>query len=96
MDAPIRPSGSGFNINQFNGNRIKTSIENSNRTNYVSLTLWCQNNFISKRLGKTLLAKKLLIGQRLKGKWWVCANPECIEELLDYLGLDQLFFDATN
>ena len=96
MDAPIKPSGSGFNTNQFNGNRIKSTITNRQKTFYVSLTKWCDENFITKRVGRTLLAKKLLIGQRLMGQWWVCANPDCIDELLEYLGLEQLFFDAPN
>ncbi len=62
----------------------------------MSLTAWCNNNFISKDIGRTLIEKKLLIAQRLYGQWWVCANLECIEELLDYLALDELYFDAAN
>jgi hypothetical protein len=43
-----------------------------------------------------LIAKKLLIAQRLYGQWWVRSNPACLEELLNYLGIEQLFFDASD
>ncbi|MEO0934207.1 MAG: hypothetical protein AAFY21_10780 [Cyanobacteria bacterium J06641_2] len=96
MDAPIRPSGSAFNNNKFNGNRIKGTITGRTVTNYITLTKWCKGNFISKKIGRTLLAKNLLIGIRHKGQWNVCANPDCLEELLDYIGLEELFIDAQN
>ena len=100
MDAPLLPSGSAFNYNKFNGNRIRSYLLDEEKkpktTNYVSLTDWCNNNFITKRIGRTLLTKRLLIGQRLYGQWWVCANLNCLEELLEYLGLEELFFDADN
>lgn len=100
MDAPILPSGSGFNFNHFNGNRIRSCLKDENNkpktTNYVSLTKWCNQNFISKKQGRNLLEKKLLIGQRLYGQWWVCANLDCLEQLLEYLNVDSLNYDANN
>ena len=89
-------SGSAFNQNKFKGYRIKSSLSGRNKTNYVSLTEWCEKNFISKDVGRKLLKKKLLIGQRFKGQWWVCANIECMENLLIYFDLPELFFDANN
>ena len=89
-------SGSAFNENKFKGNHVKSSLSGKNKTNYVSFTEWCQKNFISKAVGRELLKRKLLIGQRLKGEWWVCANKDSLEDLLDYIGLTQLFFDANN
>lgn len=103
MDAPLFPSGSAFNGNAFNANRISSnlyeyrsgSIKNQEKTYFVSLTRWCNENFITKKVGRNLLAKNLLIGQRLYGQWWVCANRECLQQLLDYLNLDELFFDPN-
>lgn len=104
MDAPLLPSGSAFNGNTLQSNYIKSNLYKYNNqvlvneeiTNYVSLTQWCNGNFISKDIGRTLIAKKLLIAQKLYGQWWVCANQECLQELLDYLGVEQLLFDANN
>ena len=89
-------SGSAFQDNEINNTRPISHLSDRERTNFVSLTQWCENNFISKRVGRNLIKKKLLIGQRLYGQWWVCANLNCYQELLDSLGLEQLFFDAEN
>ena len=91
-------SGSAFNGNKLNSSHPITKLKIIDRdiTQYVSLTRWCKENFISKDIGRTLIKKKLLIAQRLYGKWWVCANLKCLPELLDYLGLAKLYFDAPN
>lgn len=89
-------SGSAFNGNRIQGNRAISNLQDRNQTNLVSLTVWCSRNFITKRLGDTLISKKLLIGQRLYGEWWVCANLECLDQLLEYLGVEELVFDADN
>lgn len=96
MTKSILVSGSGFTRNKFNGNRIQTQLRNREKTSFVPFSQWCENNFISKRIGRQLLAKHLLIGQRLGGRWWVCANKDCLEELTDYLQVEELFFDANN
>lgn len=104
MDAPLSPSGSAFNGNTLQSKYPlsslykyeNNSVVNREKTLYVSLTDWCNGNFISKDMGRKLIAKRLLIGQKLYGQWWVCANLECLEELLDYLGVEQLLFDAAN
>ena len=89
------PSGA-FNGSKIMGTRPLRDIPGRSKTYYVTLTEWCQNNFISKDQGRTLIEKKLLIGMRFKGQWHVCANPHCLDELLEYMGIDQLFFDANN
>ena len=104
MNVPLNVSGSAFNGNTLQAHQIKSNlyeyqnqqIINQEKTNYVSLTEWCNRNFISKRIGRNLLAKHLLIGQKLFGQWWVCANQDCLLSLLDYLGVEQLIFDANN
>lgn len=90
------PSGSAFNGNKLNSYRPTTRLKDREKTNYVSLTDWCKNNFVTKRVARNLIKKKLLIAQGLHGQWWVSANLECLDELLDYLGLDALYFDADN
>ena len=99
-------SGSAFNGSGINRYRLKSSIEDLDpvlnvikirkQTNYVSFTQFCEQNFISKNIGRKLIQKKLLICQRLYGKLWVCSDPNCRQELLDYLNLQELFFDANN
>ena len=90
------PSGSGFNGNNLNSTHPLTGLKGRERTNYVSLSEWCSKNHISKNTGRTLIRKKYLIGQRLYHQWWVCANLDCLEELLEYLRIEQLSFDAEN
>lgn len=89
-------SGSAFNGNTIQGSRPFSAIPGRERTNYVSFTDWCSGNFITKRIGYQLIKRRLLIGQKLYGQWWVCANPDCLEQLLEYLGVEELLFDANN
>jgi hypothetical protein len=96
MSYSIRYSGAAFVGNEIINFRPLSSIPNRQVTNYVSLTQFCANNFITKRTGRTLIQKRLLIGQRFKGQWWVCSNPFCYQELLNYLGVEALLFDAVN
>ena len=89
-------SGSAFNGNSLQATRPITSFSQRNKTNYVSLSDWCLGNNITKRVGYILIRRKLLIAQKLWGQWWVTSNPDCIEELLEYLDIEQLFFDVDN
>lgn len=99
---PIEPiievSGSAFMGNTIQATRPINQILDRNRTNYVSLTDFCRENYITKRLGYILIKRKLLIGQRIYGQWWVCSHPDpdCKQALLDYLGIEALLFDAEN
>ncbi len=97
---PIEPtkyvSGSAFNGNTVQANRPINAIAGRDRTNYISLTAWCAGNFLTKYVGYELIKRQLLIGQRLYGQWWVCANPDCLDQLLEYIGLEQLNIDADN
>ena len=85
--------GSAFQNNYLNATRPIANLPDRSRVNVVSLTEWCERNFISKRVGRTLIVKKYLIAFRRHHTWWVCANPDCMGELLDYLGVEQLAFD---
>ena len=98
MDIPsiVCLSGSAFVGNSLQATRPMTSLKQQNLTNYVSLTEWCKKNFVSKYVGRKLIAKKFLVAQKLWGQWWVCVNRECEIELLEYLGLESLYFDAEN
>lgn len=96
-------SGAAFVDNEINNTYPLTVAvdfygEKKPKTNFVTLTEWCAKNFISKKVGRTLIKKKLLIAQRLGGQWNVCANCEenCHRLLLEYLGVEQLMFDADN
>jgi len=96
IEPQIELSGSAFNGNTIQATRPISSIKGRSKTNFVALTHWCRGNFISRQTGYSLIKRKLLIGQKLWGKWWVCANPDCFDELLEYLGVEQLAFDADN
>lgn len=88
--------GSGFRDNHLNATRPITDIKDSHKLKVVSLTEWCEKNFISKNIGRTLIKHKLLIAFRRHHIWWVASNPDCFDELLDYLGVEELAFDADN
>lgn len=96
MSRSIYNSGSAFQDNDINNTRPISRINSRDRTNYVALTRWCSENNVSIKVGRTLIKRKLLIGTRLLGRWWVCSNFECYQELLDYLGIEELLFDADN
>lgn len=86
--------GSAYQNNYLNSTRPIANRKNHSITSVVSLSEWCDKNFITKRVGRTLIVKKYLIAFRRHGKWWVCANPDCIEQLLEYLGVERLAFDV--
>lgn len=98
MSNSIYTSGSAFNGKKISGHHpiAHLTLTQWEYTSYVSLTAWCNNNFISKKTGYNLIKKKLLIAQKMYGQWWVCANLQCLDELLDYLQLDELYFDGKN
>lgn len=87
--------GSAFGGNYLNSTRPVAYLQHKSQTNVVSLSEWCKRNFISKNVGRKLIVKKYLIAFRRHGKWWVCSNPACIEQLLEYLGVEQLTFDPV-
>jgi len=87
-------SGNAFNGDRLMATRIIPHLSDTEKTNVVSLTQWCEENFITKNQGRTLLKRKLLVGFRRHHVWWVAANPDCIDELLEYLGVEELAFDA--
>ncbi len=92
----IKYGGSAFNGNALNANQPIGRVKDNDHIKVVRLSEWCSKNFISQDIGYTLLKLKLLIGFRRHHIWWVAANPYCIDELLEYLNLEQLFFDADN
>ncbi len=94
IEPTIINGGSAFCGNRLNATRPIGRINNSTRVKVVSLSEWCQKNFISKRIGRALIKRKLLIAFRFKGQWWVTANPDCIEQLIEYLGVEKLAFDV--
>ena len=96
IEPTIKNGGSAFVDNSINNTRPLSSLPGKEKTNVVKLSDWCKNNFISTDTGYTLLKKKLLVGFRRHRVWWVCANQTCLNELLDYLGIEQLAFDPEN
>jgi hypothetical protein len=103
MTRSLLPSGSAFIDNDINNTRPLSvgknqTGENLEKTNFVTFTAWCEGNFISKKVGVNLIKRKLLIAIRYGGKWYVAANceKECYQQLLDYLGVEKLLYDADN
>lgn len=100
MDKPkiepyLKKGGSAFQNNLLNATHPRSSIEDRDSVFVVSLSEWCEKNFITKRTGRKLIKLKLLVAFRRHHIWWVAANPDCINALLEYLNLEELFFDAT-
>ncbi|MEY2832275.1 MAG: hypothetical protein RLZZ574_1533 [Cyanobacteriota bacterium] len=97
-DIPIEPiiisGGSAFNGNTIQGTRPKTRIEKQDYVKVVSLALWCKRNFISRDTGYKLIKLKYLITFRRHGHYWVCADPLCKPQLLEFLGIEKLLFDV--
>lgn len=86
--------GSAFNGSLIQGTHPLTRIDRRDYVNVVSLALWCKRNFITRDIGYQLIKRKYLIAFRRHGQYWVCTNPKCINELLEFLGIEQLFFDV--
>ena len=93
IEPTIKLNGSAFVGNSINSTRPISQLPNTDTTKVVSLTEWCEKNFITKRIGRQLIKRKLLIAFRRHHVWWVTANPDCIEQLLEYLGVDELQFN---
>lgn len=96
IEPVIKRGGSAFRGIGLNNNRPLSRLNDRDRVKVVSLSDWCRGNFISKRTGRELIKRKLLIGFRRHHIWWVTVNSECLSELLNYLGMEQLLFDADN
>lgn len=80
-----RFSGSAFNGNRMQAAYIWSHDPNKEKLIFISLADFCKANFISKKIGYTMIRKRLVIAKRLGHRWWVAQNDNCIEELKDYL-----------
>ena len=92
----VKRGGSAFCGNCLQGRYPVGNFSDRDNIKVVSLTEWCAKNFITKRIGRKLIALRYLLGFRRHRVWWVAANPDCEEELLEYLGVEQLLFEADN
>lgn len=86
--------GSAFIGNTTQAHRPKSQIKDQNNLKFVTLTFWCQQNFISRDMGYKLIKLKYLIAFRRHGQWWVTANPDCIEQITELLGVEKLLYDV--
>jgi len=93
LEPKVKRGGSAFNGNFRLAKRPIPHLPNTDKTNVVSLTEFCDRNFITRYQGYKAIDKKLLIAFKMFGRWWVRSNPDCIEHLLEYLGMDELIFD---
>ena len=90
----IKNGGSAFCGNTTQASHPISRIKDKDRLKVVSLANWCDRNFISRDLGYKLIKMKYLIAFRRHGQWWVTANPDCIDRLIELLGVDELLFDV--
>ena len=86
--------GSAFQGNTINSTRPLSRFEETESVKVVKLTDLCRANFISIDVGYKLIKLKYLIAFRRHHIWWVTCNHLCKQELLDYLGVEQLFGDV--
>jgi hypothetical protein len=94
IEPEIQLFGSAFQGNTLNSTRPLPRLIEVERTNVVKLTDLCRANFITIDVGYRLIKLKYLIAFRRHHVWWVTTNPTCKQELLDYLGVEQLFGDV--
>ena len=94
IEPVVKVSGSAFMGNTTQANRPISRIKEQNYLNVVSLAEWCQKNFITRDTGYKLIKLKYLVAFRRHHVWWVATNPDYKKELLEYLGVEQLLFDA--
>lgn len=92
----IKISGSANQNHRLNSTRPIAFIKSKDRVNVVKLSQWCAGNFITPYIGYRLIRLKYLLAFRRHHTWYVAANPACKDELLNYLGLEALFYDADN
>jgi hypothetical protein len=83
-------SGSAFNGNYLQSFRIWSRDPNKEKLIFIPLTDFCKVNFISRNTGRTLIKKKLVIAKRCGGVWWVAQKDSCIEELKDFLDVNEI------
>jgi hypothetical protein len=86
--------GSAFQANTINSTRPLSRFEKTNSVKVVKLTSLCRANFITIDVGYRLIKLKYLIAFRRHHVWWIAINLNCKQELLDYLGVEQLLFDV--
>ena len=90
----VKIGGSAFMGNSTQAHRPLSRLSTQNYLAVVTLRQWCEGNFITRRIGYKLIKLKYLIAFRRHGQWWVTANPDCIEQLLEVLGQEKLLFDV--
>ncbi|MBW4535192.1 MAG: hypothetical protein KME09_14755 [Pleurocapsa minor HA4230-MV1] len=90
----LKLSGSAFQGNTLNSTRPLSRFEDRDSVKIVKLTDLCRANFITIDVGYRLIKLKYLIAFRRHHVWWVTCNPLCKQELLDYLGIEQLLGDV--
>ena len=100
IEPVIKNGGSAFVGNTKQAYHPLSKIEDplNKKLDYVkvvSLKEWCDRNFITRRVGYKLIKLKYLTAFRRHGQWWVCANPNCIDQLIEYLGIEKLLFDVV-
>jgi hypothetical protein len=94
INPEIQLYGSAFQGNTLNSTRPLSSLCEVDRTNVVKLTDLCRANFISIDVGYRLIKLKYLIAFRRHHVWWATVNLSSKQELLDYLGVDEIFGDV--
>jgi hypothetical protein len=94
INSEIKQFGSAFQGNTLNSTRPLSRFTESEKVAVVKLTDLCRANFITIDVGYRLIKLKYLIAFRRHHVWWVTCNPVCKQELMDYLGVNQLLGDV--
>lgn len=95
IEPHLKLGGSAFVGNRRMGTRPLPRIDEQDHVNVVSLKEWCDRNFISRDTGYRLIELKFLIAFRRHNYWWVASNSDCLPQLLEYLDVEELLFDAV-
>lgn len=95
IEPHLKFNGAAFVGNRRMGTRPLSRIDEQDYVNVISLKEFCDRNFISRDTGYRLIELKLLIAFRRHNYWWIASNSDCLSQLLEYLGVEELFFDAV-
>jgi hypothetical protein len=85
-------NGSAFNGNRRMSFRPRSTMDDRNFTQLIRLTDFCRLNHVSKWMAYRAIEKKLVIALKYRGQWWLDRDYNCLEELQEYLGVDELIF----
>ena len=97
MHLPVNlKRGNAFQNDVVRNSYVKGALTDRTNTKFVLGTEFKRRNFISHHQFRECLKRGYLVGIRRGGAWQVASCAPMKEEMLHYLGMDALLYDADN